>query len=209
MLELKTTKRTDPKLLERMAIHYSQPKGFVGRNICYAIYYEGIYYGHIVAGSATRFLPGRNEYLNITLNELNKVVNNIFFNISAVGKYPIRNFTTKVVKEFCVRVQDDWANKYNDVVVGFETLIEKPRIGELYKRAGWKVVGETKGYTCKRVSGKGTDNWTGKRVWNTKYLKPKFVLCYKVKNPDHIPPKTNTQQGFFSDDEIQDQCKIE
>ena len=202
MLELKTTKRTDPRLLERMATHYSQPKGFVGRNICYAIFYNKIYYGHIIAGSATRFLPGRNEYLNIALNELNKVVNNIFFNISSVGKYPVRNFTTKVIKEFCKLVQYDWVNKYDDVVVGFETLIEKPRTGELYKRAGWEVVGETKGYTCKRTSGKGTDSYTGKRIWNTTELKPKFVLCYKIKDLV-LPTKTkNTQQGFFTDEEI-------
>ncbi len=62
-----------------MKTHYSKPKGFVGRSICYAIYYDKIYYGHIVGGSATRFLPGRNEYLNITIKDLNKVVNNIFF----------------------------------------------------------------------------------------------------------------------------------
>lgn len=209
MLHLEITKRTDRRLLNRMATHYSQPKGFVGRNICYAVYFNTTYYGHIVAGSATRFLPGRNEYLDITIDQLNNVVNNTFFNISPVDKYPLRNFTSKVVRLFVKEVRCDWYKKYGDIVYGFETLIEKPRIGELYKRAGWEIVGETKGYTCKRVSGKGTDNWTGKRVWNTKYLKPKFVLCYKVKNPDHIPPKTNTQQGFFSDDGIKDRCKID
>jgi hypothetical protein len=184
VLDLVITKRTDPKLLERMANHYSQPKGFVGRNICYAIFYNQIYYRHIVAGSATRFLPGRNEFLNIDLSKLNNIVNNIFFNVEKVeGKYPLRNFTTFVVKEFVKQATIDWEEKYKDKVIGFETLIEKPRTGELYMKAGWTKVGETIGYTCKRSAGKGSDNWSGKRVWNTnkEQLRPKNVFCFKVK----------------------------
>lgn len=184
MIKLQVTKRTDERLLERMAIHYSQPKGFVGRSICYAVCVNNIYYGHIIAGSATRFLPGRNEYLGISLNTLNNVVNNIFYHISVPTgkKYPMRNFTTQIVKAFTCQVLKDWKSKYGDDVIGFETLVEKPRAGELYRRAGWIEVGETKGYTCKRVSGQSTDGWTGKRTWNTnpQFLKPKIVLCYKV-----------------------------
>lgn len=182
MLELRLTKRTDNRLLLRMENHYSQPKGFVGRNICYAIFYNSIYYGHIVAGSATRFLPNRNEFFGITIEELNRVINNIFFNISPVDSlYPRRNFTTLVVKQFVYRAKQDWFHKYGDICIGFETLVEAPRTGELYLRAGWTLVGKTKGYTCKRIAGKGSDTWTGKRIWNTKpdTLRPKYVLCYK------------------------------
>lgn len=163
--------------------HYSNPKGFVGRNICYAVFYNQVYCGHIVAGSATRFLPNRNEFLGITLSELNKVINNIFFNVSPVnGKYPTRNFTSLVVKMFVKQSRKDWFVKYGDECIGFETLVEKPRTGELYLKAGWTKIGETKGFTCKRVSGKGTDSWTGKRVWNTEpeLLKPKLVICYRL-----------------------------
>ena len=183
MLELRQTKRTDKDLLVRMENHYSKPKGFVGRNICYAVFYESIYYGHIVAGSATRFLPNRNEFLGITIKDINRVINNIFFNVSPPkgGSYPIRNFTSSVVKLFVKQSQKDWQIKYGDVCVGFETLVEKPRTGELYLRAGWELIGETKGYTCKRIAGKGTDCWSGKRVWNTNpdELRPKSVLCYR------------------------------
>lgn len=182
-IDLEITKRTDTRLLARMAHHYSQPKGFVGRNICYAVSYDGLYYGHIVGGSATRFLPGRNEFLGIGLEDLNNVVNNIFFNVSSVtGKYPLRNFTTQVVAAFRERIQIDWLERYGDVVYGFETLIEKPRTGELYRRDGWMLVGETKGYTCKRIAGNGTDSWSGKRVWNTdeESLRPKLVFCRTI-----------------------------
>jgi hypothetical protein len=183
-IELKVVKRTEPELLKRMAVHYSKPKGFVGRNICYAVYFDDVYYGNIVGGSSTRFLKGRNEFLGVTIKDLNRIVNNIFYNISKVGgKYPCRNFTTAVLKQFVKQISIDWENKYGDKVVGFETLIEKPRTGDLYLKAGWVLVGETIGYTCKRVSGKSTDNWTGKRVWNTDKdkLRPKIVLCYKAK----------------------------
>jgi hypothetical protein len=183
MLELIKTKRTDERLLGRMEGHYSQPKGFVGRNICYAVMYGSVYYGHIVGGSATRFLPGRHEFLGTSAKQLNNIVNNIFFNVAPpLGqKYPIRNFTTYVVEQFVEKVKQDWQIKYEDKVLGFETLVEKPRTGELYLRAGWVKVGETIGYTCKRVPGKGTDSWSGKRVWNTDKdsLRPKNVLCLK------------------------------
>ena len=51
MIILTQTKRTDSRLLQLMHNHYSQPKGFVGRNICYAITFNDIYYGHIIGGS--------------------------------------------------------------------------------------------------------------------------------------------------------------
>lgn len=164
-----------------MGVHYSKPKGFVGRNICYAIYFAGTYYGHIVGGSATLHLPGRHEFLGTSRASLNHIVNNIFFHVEKVdGKYPIRNFTSYVLQGFVQRMQVDWYSKYGDYVVGFETLIELPRSGECYRRAGWREVGMTTGYTCKRTGGKGTDGWSGKRVWNTHTLRPKRVFCFKV-----------------------------
>ncbi len=180
-LQLTITKRTDPRLLNLMAIHYSQPKGFVGRNICYAVEYDGIYYGHIVAGSATKFLPGRHDFLNTDKTFLNNIVNNIFYHIHKVnGEYPVRNFSTFIIRKFVNKVTLDWYNKYGNEVIGFETLIELPRTGECYRRAGWTEVGMTKGYTCKREAGKGTDSWSGKRVWDTVNLRPKRVFCLKI-----------------------------
>lgn len=175
------TKRTDPRLLHRMSIHYSQPRGFVGRNICYAVMYDDVYYGHIVGGSATLHLPGRDEFLG--MSSLNNVVNNIFYNISPPEgkKYPTRNFSVQVLKQFMKQIQLDWLENYGDHVEGFESLVEKPRTGEIYRRTGWTLVGETKGYTCKRVGGLGaTETWSGTRVWDYTNLRPKLVWCYKV-----------------------------
>lgn len=181
MIELCIIKNSDINLRKRMKIHYSQPKGFVGRNICYEVLYDNVYYGNIVAGSATLHLPGRNEFLSISNNELCSVINNVFYNISKVNNmYPIRNFTTKVLIEFMNKSRNDWLHKYGDSVKGFETLVEKPRTGLLYLKAGWVKVGETKGFTCKRIAGVSSDSWTGRRVWDCKNLRPKDILCYKI-----------------------------
>lgn len=183
MLKLIQTTKFDIDLQKDMSNHYSQPKGFVGRSICYKIYYNDNYYGGIVGGSATKFLPGRNEYFNNIYKwweggwSLDNIVNNLFFHIEKIdGKYPIRNFSQEVLNLFKQRIRNDWENKYNSQVLGFETLIELPRTGDLYKRNKWVLVGQTKGFTCKRVAGKGTDSWSGKRVWDTVNLKPKLVF---------------------------------
>jgi hypothetical protein len=78
---------------------------------------------------------------------------------------------------FRERIAVDWPAKYGTPLLGFESLVELPRTGEMYLRDGWQEVGTTKGQTCKRIAGKGTDKWPGKRVWNTTELRPKRVLC--------------------------------
>jgi Domain of unknown function (DUF4338) len=180
MITLQLIKRTDPIILANMAIHYSHPLGFVGRNICYVVYDDNICYGTIAGGSATLHLPGRNEFFDITKSDLNCIINNIFYHIQKVdNKYPVRNFTEVVLNLFCNTIAQDWTTRYGNKVLGFESLVELPRTGEIYRRCGWTEVGITKGFTCKRIAGKGSDNWSGKRVWNTSELKPKLVFCKK------------------------------
>ena len=181
VISLVLIKRTDPRILADMAIHYSQPKGFVGRNICYAIMFGQTYYGAIVGGSSTLHLVGRDEFFGLTKENkkqsLVHIVNNIFYHIEKKGgRYPVRNMVPTVLKMWRERISVDWPFKYGDEVLGFESLIELPRTGNAYKRDGWTEVGITKGQTCKRVAGKGTDSWSGKRVWDTKNLRPKRVF---------------------------------
>lgn len=190
MLSLILIKRTDPRILADMAIHYSQPKGFVGRNICYAVMVGDTYYGAIVGGSSTLHLVGRDEFFGLTKEikkqALKQIVNNIFYHIEKKnGRYPIRNMVSTVLQMFRRTVARDWKTKYGDEVIGFESLIELPRTGEAYRRDGWTEVGITKGQTCKRVAGKGSDSWTGKRVWDTKNLRPKRVFVRSVDTAAH------------------------
>lgn len=164
-----------------MRNHYSQPKGFVGRNIVYAIFYNGLYYGSIVSGSATKYLPNRNKFFGIDEYWLNNIINNTFFHIERVNNnYPCRNFIPLIIKTWEQQTQEDWFKKYNNIVLGFESLIEPPRTGQSYMRCGWKKIGTTMGYTCKRIAGRGTDSYTGQRIWHTNELKPKLIFCKKV-----------------------------
>jgi len=175
-LSLVPVKRSDEEMLRNMQIHYSQPLGFVGRNICYAIVCGGMCYGSIVGGSATRFLPGRE-----VVGSLNNGVNNIFYHVEKRnGEYPLRNFAAAVLKLYRQTIESDWLTEYGDAVLWHETLVELPRTGECYKRDGWQLVGQTKGYTCKRTAGKGTDSWSGRRVWDTKNLRPKLVFVRRI-----------------------------
>lgn len=77
------------------------------------------------------------------------------------------------------KINVDWKEKYGDEIIGFESLIEIPRTGECYRRDGWEMIGQTKGFTCKRTAGKGTDSWGGKRVWDKENLRPKLVFVRK------------------------------
>jgi hypothetical protein len=168
--------KSNKDLKKWMDIHYSNPKGFVGRQIIYLISFNSVIYGAIAGGSATLHLIGRNEFF--TNIPLTNIINNTFFHIEKVdGKYPLRNFSTQVVSSFRSKIQIDWLLKYKNEVLGFETLVELPRTGDLYIKDGWTEVGQTVGYTCKRTAGKGTDSWTGKRVWDTENLRPKRIFC--------------------------------
>jgi hypothetical protein len=172
--------KRDEWVVSLMDRHYSQPKGFVARLLLYGIIVDGVRYGAIAGGSATKFLPGRNAFFSIGKGDLNSIINNTFFHIEKVNeRYPFRNFSTYVVSQWREVVAADWERVYGDVVIGFETLVELPRAGTLYLRDGWTEVGITKGQTCKRVAGKGSESWSGKRVWNTTELRPKRVLCRK------------------------------
>lgn len=180
VIHLEIVDKNHSGLAERMKVHYSQPKGFVGRSICYDIRYNADSYGFIVASSATLHLPCERP------ENLNQIVNNSFYSVSKVnGKYPLRNFTTQVLIEWMRRVIVDWKTVYGDDVLQFETLVEPPRTGELYLRAGFEVKGMTKGFTCKRigksVAGESTDGYKGsRRVWNYENLRPKIVLTKKA-----------------------------
>lgn len=187
MISFELIKRTDKRMTDLMAIHYSQPKGFVGRNLCYAIYFDSVCYGTIAGGSCCLHLPNRNEFFGITKKDYNSIINNIFYHVEKQnGVYPCRWFTAKVLLEWEKRIIIDWEAKYGNKVIGIETLIELPRSGETYKKAGYSLIGQTEGYTCKRIAGKGTDGWTGKRIWDTKHLRPKLVFAKKVVKHESI-----------------------
>lgn len=172
MINILPTRKNDPDLQRLMSVHYSQPKGFVGRQLFYRIEYNGVLYGCIAFGSATKHLPGRKLPFH-----LNTGMSNIFYHVEKQnGAYPKRNFTTYALLEAEKVATIDYEIKYKDKVNWLETLVELPRSGDLYLKAGYTLVGITKGYTCKRIAGESTDKWTGRRVWVHVNLRPKSVF---------------------------------
>lgn len=183
MLKLVVTNKSDKDVYLARINHYTETNGFVGRSIIYKIYYNDLMYGIIAAGSATRFLPGRNEFLIGC--ELRNIINNCFFHVERIdGKYPCRNFLPKILEYWRYASSVRWFEKYGDGVFGFESLVELPRTGEIYNRDGWTQVGITKGQTCRRwaesIMGPSTDSWGGRRIWNTTNLKPKLVFVRRI-----------------------------
>lgn len=196
MLRLVPCGKYDPLLTAYMRSHYSAPKGFVGRSIAHLVFYGETCYGGIVGGSATKHLPGRNEFLG---SDLNRIVNNVFFHLEPdpIHGYPARNFVSLVLATWESWIPLEWEDKYGISITGLETLVELPRLGSCYLREKWVEVGITKGHTCKRVSEKeaahllatrpGTtggnrEKWGsgGVRVWDRLNLRPKRVLCKKI-----------------------------
>jgi len=190
---------SDTLLVRMMKDHYSKPRGFMMRTLVYEVSVADNVYGYIVAGRATRNLPQRDEYLGISSKEdLDNIVNNVFYHIEKVdGRYPMHDFTTKVLIKWMDRVKIDWFERYGDPVLGFETLIEPPRTGDLYIKAGWVTAEEmTKGYTCK------TDH--GKKVWAEGTQK--YVLYFQVP-PDEVYPQIE-DEGEFDGQNILDNPSV-
>ena len=132
-LVLKRTEKSNDIAKRCMEIHYSKPKGFVGRQLLYLVMWNLDCYGMIAGGSATLHLKGRETVLGGI--SLDSVVNNIFFHVEKQnGEYPIRNFTVAVLREWKEKVARQWEIYYGPKVLGFESLVELPRTGELYKR---------------------------------------------------------------------------
>lgn len=181
MIKLEFASKSDPDIQNYMAIHYSHPRGFVGRQIMYRIWIDGVPCGAIAGGSATQHLPNRNEFFGDNF-QLQQVINNTFYHLE--NATTDRNVGTKILKLWRKQVVKDWQAIYQSPVIGFETLVELPRDGALYKADNWTLVGVTKGFTCKREAGRGNERWGGIRVWNHNDLKPKLVFCKLISKSD-------------------------
>jgi len=187
VIRIEPVAKNDPELHRLMAVHYTHPKGFVGRQLFFHITWAGTLYGCIAFGSATRYLPGRPT----SVADLTHGLNNIFYHIEKQdGRYPCRNFTTRALLLAEPLAIAAYETRYHDAVWWLESLVELPRTGDLYRKAGYREVGITKGYTCRRVGGNVlTEVFDGRRVWNMdpNSLRPKRVFLKDV--PHEATPR--------------------
>jgi len=147
--------------------HYVGSKGTIGRQFHYIVYFDGNAVGAISGGSAVFAHKKRDTILEIGKEErsggIRNIVNNTMFRLTRPSTdEPLATDVLKLWKE---RVEVDWTTKFGDVVRCFETLVEPPRWGGIYKLDGWKRIGKTTGLGARRPEGHGTfgKNSTGRR----------------------------------------------
>lgn len=59
----------------------------------------------------------------------------------------IKNLASRILGLSLRRISEDWENRHGHPLLMVETFVEKGRFtGTCYKAAGWKLLGETKGY---------------------------------------------------------------
>jgi hypothetical protein len=138
--------------------HYVGSKGTVGRQLHYIIYYNGKAVGAISAGSAMFAHKKRDKLLQVTKEErqdgIRHIVNNTMFRLTRPKEEPPK--ATEVLALFRKTIIRDWLRLYGDYVRAFETLVEPPRWGGIYKLDGWKKIGITAGLGARRPEGHGT-----------------------------------------------------
>lgn len=147
--------------------HYVGSKGTVGRQMHYIVYWNGRAVGAISAGSAMFAHKKRDKVLSVIRDEqkggIRHIVNNTMFRMTRPkDEAPL---ATDVLKKWMEVVKEDWLNEYGDFVRAFETLVEPPRWGGIYKIVKWKKIGMTFGLGARRPEGHGTagEKSTGRR----------------------------------------------
>jgi len=183
--------------------HYVESKGTVGRQFHYIVYLDRKAVGGISAGSAIFAHKKRDTFLQVEKVEkdrgLRNIVNNTMFRLTRPSKdMPL---ATDVLKLWQERVSKDWFEKFGDVVRCFETLVEPPRWGGIYRLDGWKRIGKTAGLGARRPEGHGTHgkNSTGKR----KIIRvPKKILWVKpIMSFDDARAQSNSVDSYGDEKE--------
>lgn len=150
----------DPYLQTLWREHYVGSAGSMGRQLHYLVYYDGLAVGAISAGSAMFKNGPRDRALGVTEDERRRGLPNIANNtIFRMGRPKDRSpKATEVLAIFQKTVIADWKRTYGSCVRAFETTVEPPRWGGVYKLAGWRRVGKTTGMGARRPKGHGTGN---------------------------------------------------
>lgn len=147
--------------------HYVGSKGTVGRQLHYIVYFDGQAVGGISGGSAIFRHKKRDEFLNLGDQDrqagLPHIINNTMFRMTRAKDQPPK--ATEVLKLFREQATGDWLSLYGDAVFFFETLVQPPRWGGIYKLDGWTRIGKTAGLGARRPIGHGTrgKSSTGRR----------------------------------------------
>lgn len=181
--------------------HYVGSKGTVGRQLHYIIYYNGIAVGGISAGSAMFAHKKRDKFLEISKPEqksgLRNIVNNTMFRMTRAKENP--PLATDVLQVFKETVKRDWLERYGDFVRAFETLVEPPRWGGIYKLDKWIRIGNTAGLGARRPEGHGTAGKNSTGVRKIIRVPEKIVWVQPICSWEESLAKSTGQNSYGDD----------
>lgn len=176
MIELVRCKRTDIRYQGIRDRHYIPNKGCHGQQLHYLIFLDKELIGIISGASSVWAVKSRDDFFRLTKENkpkgLPSIINNVVFRLEKNEK----NLGSKILSIWRKRIRQDWFDRYNVIVHGFETFIieNDVRKGALYKSDNWTFLGQTAGST---KSHKGLEN-KSERHETVK----KLIFAKKVKN---------------------------
>jgi hypothetical protein len=110
---------------------------------------------------------------------------------------------TDVLKLFRKVVINDWLKEYGDCVRAFETLVEPPRWGGIYKLDGWKKIGMTAGLGARRPEGHGTAGKSSTGVRKIIRVPKKIVWVFPICSyEDAVALSASTRKTSYGDDAV-------
>ena len=142
---------SDRMLYRRIINEYHKYKNYTdypGRRIDYFVKLNGNIIGVTGIASAMLAISPRDNFIgwdrSTRLRNLGKIANNYRFCMIE------RGYGSRVLSLLAKQGKVDWFKKYREKLVLFETMVEPPFSGTVYKSASWVEVGKTKGQTFRR-----------------------------------------------------------
>lgn len=117
-------------------------------------------FGAIGVGSAIIAMAARDKFImwdkETRLSHLINIANNWRY---CLLPHAPKNFGSATLGLLAKLAPKEWEAKYHDRLVLLETLVEPPHKGTIYKAAGWKLLGLTKGTRFKWIKRSEADKY--------------------------------------------------
>lgn len=119
------------------------------RQIYWDLFENGLLVGSFGFGSGLPFGESVAQYMESCGCEFNELVNNIVY---CLNGHQDKNAGTKFLKMCRIDALHWWYEKYGDILKCYQTFIEPPRTGAMYKADNWEYLGMTKGHKWTQVA---------------------------------------------------------
>jgi hypothetical protein len=135
----------DPRYREIRRNHYVADKGAIGMQAHFLIHFRNEIAGIISGGSSVYRVATRDKFFGITNANRNNVLPGIVDNITFRLLNHEKNLGSMVLALWEKTMPQVWKELYGLQIFGFETFVEGPRKGTVYRATNWQYCGSTKG----------------------------------------------------------------